>query len=63
MDAEKKLPFWVAYARAILFFFLVLMAINWLAYAVWGSWIDWFGVLALATVMPGLGLMITWDEI
>ena len=39
------------------------MAVNWLAYAVWGHGIDWIGVLAVATVMLGLGLMITLDEI
>lgn len=60
---QKKLPFWLAYTRALLIFFVIGMAINWLAYIVTGSWLDWYGVLALAAVLPGIGLMITWDEI
>jgi hypothetical protein len=59
---DNKLPFWVAYARAVLLFFLGLMALDWLAYLAWGNWLEWWGILALATVLPGMGLMITWDE-
>lgn len=56
------LPFWAAYGRAILFFFIALMAADWLASVVWGRWLDWSAVLAIATILPALGLMITWDE-
>lgn len=58
----KKLPFWIAYARAVVVFFGVFMAMNWLAYALWGGWLDWRAVLLLAGVTPGIGLMVTWDE-
>ena len=60
---DKQLPFWVAYARAVLFFFVGLMILDWLAYLTLRHWIEWWGVLVVATVMPGLGLMITWDEV
>ena len=60
---NRPLPFWVAYARAVLFFFLVLMALDWVAYLLWGKWLEWWGIVALAAVAPGIGLMITWDEI
>ena len=59
---RKPLPFWFAYARGLLFFFLALMALNWGAYLIARSWVDWWGVLALASVLPGVGLMITWDK-
>jgi hypothetical protein len=59
----KTLPFWIAYGRAGVFFFLGLMVLDWIAYFVWGSWLERWGMLVLVMVMPGLGLMITWDEI
>ena len=57
------MSFWVAYARAVAFFFIGLILLDWLAYVIGGRWIEWWGVLAVATVMPALGLMITWDKV
>ena len=37
---NRPLPFWVAYARAVLLFFLALMALDWVAYVVWGKWLE-----------------------
>jgi len=47
----------------VLCFFVVLMTLDWLAFHVWGRWLEWWAVLALASVIPGLGLMITWHEV
>jgi hypothetical protein len=60
---DRPLPLWVAYAQAVAFFFIGLILLDWLAYVIWGHWIEWWGVLAVAMVIPGLGLMITWDEV
>lgn len=60
---ERDLAFWLAYARAVIILFLVLVALNWLAYIAWSSWLEWWALLGLAAVIPGMGLIITWDEI
>ena len=55
------LSFWIAYARNALIVFLVLIALDWLAYALSDTWLEWYAVLALAAVVPGLMIMGSWD--
>lgn len=52
---------WASYASTVLVYFLALMALNWATYLIWDAWFDWWGVLALAAMLPALGLIITWD--
>jgi hypothetical protein len=58
---RRWLRFWIAYARAALFFFVALLALDWLAYLLLERWFELWAILAIAGVLPGLGLKVTWD--
>jgi len=55
----KTLPFWLAYGRAIAIFFSVLMTLDWLDYALWGGWLEWRVILAVAATLPVMGFLIS----
>jgi len=58
---DPYLAFWLRYARRALLSFVVLIALDWLAYALWGSWLEWYAMLAVAAIIPGMMIIGTWD--
>jgi hypothetical protein len=62
MDRRKNathLPFWLAYLRAALGFFLVLLAIDWLAFATTENWLSWPLLIPVALIAPAAMTAIT----
>ncbi len=62
METRKnatRLPFWLAYLRAALGFFLVLVAIDWLAFAATGNWLSWPFLIPIALIAPAAMTAIT----
>jgi Na+/proline symporter len=51
----------MTYARRAAVIFVVLIALDWLAYALSSSWLDWYAVLAVAAIAPGMMIIATWD--
>jgi hypothetical protein len=55
---SARVPLW-AYLRAMLFVFLVALAIDWLAYALFDRWIDWWTLIPLAVLWPIIMVRLT----
>ena len=54
-----RLPMWLVYARAVLLAFVVLLALDWVAYLLWGKWVDWPFLVAIAVAWPVVVTAIT----
>lgn len=46
------LPKWLAYVRAMLFAFVILLAGDWAAYVIGGGWLHWPFLVPLAIAWP-----------
>ncbi|MES2989295.1 MAG: hypothetical protein V4808_15440 [Pseudomonadota bacterium] len=51
-------PIW-AYLRAMLFAFLAMLAIDWLAYALFDRWMDWRMLIPIAVIWPVVMVRLT----
>nr|ALS90285.1 MetaGeneMark_Unknown Function [uncultured bacterium] len=50
---------WLVYARAVLLGFVVLLALDWAAYLIWGKWLDWPFLVVVAVAWPVVVTAIT----
>ena len=53
------LPTWLAYLRAMLIAFVVLLAADWAAYLIWDRWLDLPFLVAIAIAGPLVMTAIT----
>ena len=55
---SARVPLW-AYLRAMLFAFLVALAIDWLAYILFDRWMDWWALISIAMLWPIVMVRLT----
>ena len=58
---RERLTFTVAYARASIVFFLIFLAVDWLAFLALEKWLPWQALIPLAVLWPGAMFLVTWD--
>lgn len=57
--ASRSIPLWLAYFRAMLIVFVVLLALDWSAYSLCERWLAWPALIPIAIAYPIVMTAIT----